>query len=317
MKHIIIIGIAYLLDLIFGDPHWLPHPICLIGNTISFLEKKIRKCIKNELLGGGLLVVLVLALSYVLPFTILFALGKWNHILAVVLETYFCYQILAVKSLKTESMKVYYPLVNGDLQQARKYLSYIVGRDTEKLDQKSVIRATVETIAENTTDGVIAPLLFMAIGGAPLAFLYKAINTMDSMIGYKNEKYILFGRCAAKLDDVANFIPARLAAVLMILASGILRLDFRGAVKIFVRDRYQHKSPNSAQTESVCAGALRVQLAGDAFYFGKPVHKPTIGDALREIVPEDIIVTNRLMYVTSALAVGTILMIFSLISYLF
>lgn len=303
MTYLMIIGIAYLLDLLFGDPYWLPHPICLIGNTISFLEKKIRRFIRNELFGGLLLVLIVLTLSVCIPFTILFVAKQINYYLAVVIEIYFCYQIFAVKSLKTESMKVYKPLVVDDMPEARKYLSYIVGRDTQNLDKQGVIKATVETIAENTTDGVIAPLIFMAIGGAPLAFLYKAINTMDSMIGYKNEKYIRFGKCAARLDDVANFIPSRIAAVIMIMASGLMRLSMKDAIRIFLRDRRNHKSPNSAQTESVCAGALQVQLAGDAYYFGQLVHKPTIGDPTREILPEDIVRTNQLMYLTSFLAV--------------
>lgn len=308
MIYLMIIGIAFLLDLLFGDPYWLPHPICLIGNTISFLEKRIRRIIRNELFGGLLLVLIVLTLSFCLPFIILFVAKQINYYLAIVIEIYFCYQIFAVKSLKTESMKVYKPLIAEDIPEARKYLSYIVGRDTQNLDKKGVIKATVETIAENTTDGVIAPLIFMAIGGAPLAFLYKAINTMDSMIGYKNEKYIKFGKCAARLDDVANFIPARIAAVIMITASGFMRLSMKDAIRIFLRDRKNHKSPNSAQTESVCAGALQVQLAGDASYFGQLVHKPTIGDPIREIIPEDIVKTNQLMYLTSFIAVLLALM---------
>ncbi len=309
MRYGIIIGIAFVLDMFFGDPYWLPHPICLIGKIISFLEKKIRRMIKNELFGGLLLVVLVLLFCFFLPFAILFVANQFNYYLGIILETYFCFQIFAAKSLKKESMKVYEPLVKEDITEARKYLSYIVGRDTQKLEKRGIIKATVETIAENTTDGVIAPLIFMAIGGAPLAFLYKGINTMDSMIGYKNEKYIRFGKCAARLDDVVNFIPARLAAIIMILSSAILRLNFAGAVRIYLRDRKNHKSPNSAQTESVCAGALGVQLAGDAFYFGQLVHKPTIGDDNREIVPSDIPLTNRLMYLTSISAVIIIILI--------
>ncbi len=316
MRYGFIIGIAFILDLIFGDPYFLPHPICLIGNTISFLEKKIRRWLKNELLGGALLVFLVLVLSFGIPFAILHAAGRINNYLALVIEIYFCYQIFAVKSLKTESMKVYDPLTQKDMLGARKFLSYIVGRDTENLDEKGVIKATVETIAENTTDGVIAPLLFMAAGGAPLAFFYKAINTMDSMIGYKNEKYIRFGKCAARLDDAANFIPARIAALIMLVASAFLRLDFSGAVKIYLRDRKNHKSPNSAQTESVCAGALRVQLAGAASYFGQLVPKPTIGDAIRAIEPKDIVVTNQLMYLTSILAVIIVITVRGLIWWL-
>ncbi len=307
MKLIIIIVCAVVLDLIFGDPDGVPHPICLIGNMIAHMEKKIRKVLRNEFLGGMLLALSVGMLSFLLPFVILYLAHRINYYVALLLEIYFCYKILAIKSLKTESMKVYHSLVYGNLNEARKYLSYIVGRDTEALSAKEITKATVETVAENTTDAVVAPLIFMAFGGAPLAFLYKAINTMDSMIGYKNEKYYYFGKFAARLDDVANFIPSRIAAIAMILASSLLKLDLKNAVKIYIRDRKKHKSPNSAQTESVCAGALNIQLAGDACYFGQLVHKPIIGDNNREIVPEDIVLANKLMYVTSLLAVIIIL----------
>lgn len=295
MKIAFIIICAFILDLIIGDPYWLPHPICFIGKMISFLEIKIRKVFKNEFFGGFILSIAVIFVSFALPFFILYFVGKINFYLGLVLEIYFSFQILATKSLKKESMKVYFPLIQKDIQSARKYLSYIVGRDTENLDKKAITKATVETIAENTTDGVIAPLFFIAIGGAPLGFLYKAINTMDSMIGYKNEKYIRFGKFAARLDDVANFIPARLSAIFMIISTFFLRLDAKNAIKIYIRDRKNHKSPNSAQTESVCAGALNIQLAGDASYFGVLTRKPTIGNKNREIEPNDIIKTNQLM----------------------
>lgn len=308
MRYLLIIGIAFILDLLFGDPYWLPHPICLIGKTVAFMEDKLRKLIPNELLAGTLLVVVILTVTYGIPFAVLFLANKVNPYLAIGIETFFCYQIFAVHSLKKESMKVYGPLVDGNLPEARKFLSYIVGRDTQALDPAGITKATVETIAENTTDGVAAPLFYMAIGGAPLAFLYKAINTLDSMVGYRNEKYEKFGKAAARLDDAANFIPARLTAIIMILASAVAGMDYKNAFRIYRRDRRNHKSPNSAQTESVCAGALDVQLAGDAYYFGQLVHKPTIGDNLRKIVPEDILRANELMGVTAVLAV-----IFSLI----
>ena len=212
-----------------------------------------------------------------------------------------CYQILAVKSLKTESMKVYAELKRGSLAGARQKVSMIVGRDTEDLSEEQVAKAAVETVAENTSDGTVAPLLFMAVGGAPLGFLYKGINTLDSMVGYKNEVYLFFGRFSAKLDDAANFIPARVSAFLMIGASVLLGMDFRNAWRIFRRDRFNHASPNSAQTEAVCAGALDIQLAGDAYYFGKLYPKKTIGDRLRAIRYEDIASANRLLYGTAAL----------------
>lgn len=302
MRLIIIIGAAFLLDFIFGDPQWIPHPICLIGNMISKLEKGLIK-LKNKLMGGVFLVLIVISVCYLVPFTMLWAAGLISPYLSLILEILFCYQIFAARSLKTESMKVYPPLTENSMEDARKWLSYIVGRDTAALDSKGVIKGTVETVAENTTDGVIAPLIFMAIGGAPLAFLYKGINTMDSMVGYRNDKYIKFGKCAARLDDVANFIPARATAVLMMLGALITGMNFKNAVRIFIRDRKNHKSPNSAQTESVCAGALGIQLAGDACYFGEIVKKPTIGDSLREPEPRDIIRANRLMYVSSTLGV--------------
>ncbi len=212
-----------------------------------------------------------------------------------------CWQIIAVKSLKKESMNVYNELENGTINSARKAVSRIVGRDTQSLTDEGVTKAAVETVAENTSDGIIAPLFYMLIGGPVLGFLYKAVNTMDSMIGYKNEKYMFLGRAAAKTDDLFNFIPARLSAFFMIISAFILKYDYKNAYKIFKRDRFNHKSPNSAQTESVCAGALNVMLAGDAWYFGKLVKKPTIGDDIRKIEHSDIIKANRLMILTSVL----------------
>lgn len=212
-----------------------------------------------------------------------------------------CYQILATKALKQESMKVFTALKSGDIEEARHFVSMIVGRDTQCLDETGVAKAAIETVAENTSDGVVAPLMYMALGGAPLGFLYKSINTMDSMVGYQNEQYRYFGRVAAKLDDVANFFPARIAAWLMIVSSFILGMDHKGARRIYLRDRFHHDSPSSAQTESVCAGALGVQLAGDAYYFGELHKKLTIGDATREVVSGDIVLANRLMYCTATL----------------
>lgn len=303
MRIALVLGCAFVLDLLFGDPNWLPHPVRFIGNLITALEKWLRKCIPNPFVGGLLLSLLVTGVSFVLPFLLLAIVHQYDTTLALLLEIFMAYQILATRSLQRESIKVYTPLVRKDLPAARKWLSYIVGRDTALLDEKGITKATVETIAENTTDGVIAPLLYLAIGGAPLGFLYKAINTMDSMIGYRNEKYAQFGKFAARLDDVANFIPARVSAMLMIVSAFLLKYDVRNAVRMYVRDRKNHKSPNSAQTESVCAGALRIQLAGDATYFGVLTKKPTIGDALRDIQPDDIVKANRLMITTSVLGV--------------
>lgn len=305
LPSMIALSAGFILDLIFGDPHWMPHPVCLIGDMISKAEKVIRgalpKTEKAELAGGVLLVFFVVTVSTAVPFAILWAAGQIHILLRIAVEAFMCYQILSVKSLKTESMKVYQELVREDLAGARRMVGMIVGRDTQELSMEQITKAAVETVAENTSDGTVAPMLFMAIGGAPLGFFYKAINTMDSMIGYKNDRYLYFGRYAAKLDDLVNYIPARLSAYLMILASWILKLDYRNAWKIFRRDRYNHASPNSAQTESVCAGALDIQLAGDAYYFGKLYKKKTIGDPLRPVAYDDICLANRLLYGTAYL----------------
>ena len=298
--------LGFLLDLLLGDPRWLPHPIRAIGALIAGLEKVLRKLFpKNqggELAGGVALVILVLALSGGFTLLVLWLCGKVGLWLRFLAETILCFQLLATRSLKGESMKVYKALKAGDLEGARYAVSMIVGRDTQCLDEAGVARAAVETVAENASDGVIAPLIFLAIGGAPLGMVYKAVNTMDSMVGYKNDQYLWFGRCAAKLDDVVNFIPARLAGVLMCLGAGFSGFDAPNALRIFRRDRKNHKSPNSAHTEAAAAGALHIQLGGSNYYFGKLVEKPTIGDADHPVEPLDIVRVNRLMYATAFLA---------------
>ena len=298
---------GYILDLIFGDPYWMPHPVRFIGNLISILEKVIRRFMpktkRGEYIGGIILTVMVVSISMVIPLVIILMAKSINTYLALTVETFMCYQILATKSLKVESMKVYDELAKNDLPSARKAVSMIVGRDTKDLTFSGVAKAAVETVAENTSDGIIAPMIFIAIGGAPMGFFYKAINTMDSMVGYKNERYMNFGRFAAKLDDVVNYLPARISAYQMILSSFFLRYDYKNAFKIYKRDRYNHASPNSAQTESVCAGALDIQLAGNAYYFGKLYEKPTIGDDIREINYDDIKKANRLLYCTSFISI--------------
>ena len=305
MLHLAAIIAGFILDLIFGDPHWLPHPICLIGNLIGFIERNLRPRLEPNkgalLLGGALMVIIVLVISFVVPMAILLAAGMVNPWLAFALETLMCYQIFATKCLRDESMKVYTALHNHDLADARVKLSWIVGRDTQNLDEEEITKGAVETVAENTADGIIAPMFYMFLGGVPLAFLYKGINTMDSMVGYKNDKFLYFGRCAAKLDDLANLLPARITGLVMIGAAFVLGLDGKNAWKIFWRDRYNHLSPNSAMTESVTAGALNIQLGGDHFYFGKLVHKDTIGDDIRPVCPEDIVRTNTLLYMTAVL----------------
>ena len=293
---------GFLLDLILGDPHALPHPVRLIGKLISTLEKGFRKAFSSHLVfGGAALSAAVLALSFGVSFAVIFVCYKINFWIGICAESILCYYLIAAKSLKNESMKVYKSFQKNDLEGARNAVSMIVGRDTEPLDRDGIIRAAVETVAENTSDGVTAPMIFIAFFGAPGGFFYKAANTLDSMIGYKNERYLQLGKFAAKLDDVLNFLPSRITALVMIISSFLLRFDGKNAFKIWRRDRKKHASPNSAQTESVCAGALRVRLAGDAFYFGELHKKEFIGDDLRSIENEDIRRANGLMYLTSTI----------------
>ena len=308
MKILCVCLIGMILDWIFGDPVWLYHPVRIIGKWISFLEKILRKFAgdqegneKKLLIAGGILWILVILASAAVPMGILYLAEKLSPCAAFVLECFWCYQLLAARSLGKESKKVYKKLIQDDLPGARLAVSMIVGRDTENLTVEGVTKAAVETVAENTNDGVIAPLIYMLIGGPILGFVYKAVNTMDSMLGYKNEKYLYFGRVAAKMDDVAGFIPARISALLMILASCLLGMDGKNALWIWKRDRRKHASPNAAQTEAVCAGALQVQLAGDAWYFGKKHEKDTIGDPIREIEPRDILRSEKLMIGTEVL----------------
>ncbi len=299
--------IGFLLDLIFGDPQWLYHPIRLVGKLIEVTENILRKCFKDtkrgQLVGGVFLVVIVVSITTSVSFLLVSAAYKINWIVGIAVESILCYFLLATKSLKVESMKVYKELEKGDLKASQKAVFMIVGRDTENLDAKGVTKAAVETVAENTSDGIIAPLIFMMVGGATLGFFYKAINTLDSMVGYKNDKYLYFGRFAAKLDDVVNYIPARMAATFMITAAYILGMDGKSATRIYRRDRYKHASPNSAQTEAVCAGALRVQLAGDAYYFGKRYPKEYIGDDIDVITIDKIVDANKLLYGTAIVAI--------------
>lgn len=312
-ERIIIIAAGFLLDLLFGDPYWLYHPVRGIGQVITWTEKLLQKLFKyrsgresdrgKKRGAGAILVLVVLVVSVGVPAAVLIAAGWIHPWLKTGLSCFWCYQLLAMKSLRTESMKVFWALKSGNMEQARTAVSMIVGRDTKNLDEAGITKAAVETVAENTSDGVIAPLCYMLLFGVLGGFFYKAVNTMDSMIGYKNDKYCYFGTAAAKLDDICNFIPARIAAVFMIAAAFLLGYDGKNAVRIYRRDRYQHASPNSAQTEAVCAGALSVQLAGDAYYFGKLYHKPTIGDAIRRIEAEDIKRANRLLYGTSVITV--------------
>ena len=299
---------GFVLDALFGDPAWLPHPVVYMGKAISKLEKFLRprlpKTPQGELLGGAIVAFCLPVGTFLLTGLVCWGAARLHPLLGLAVQMFWCGQALAARGLVQESTNVYIELKKPDLSGARKAVSRIVGRDTAELTAEGVTKAAVETVAENASDGVIAPLLYMLIGGAPLALTYKAINTMDSMLGYKNEKYLYFGRVPAKLDDVANYIPSRLAGLLWVAAAAFTHNDAKGAWKIWRRDRRRHASPNSAQTESACAGALGVQLAGPAYYFGQYYPKLTIGDALRPIEPEDILRANRMMYVASSFALA-------------
>ncbi|MCM1091724.1 MAG: adenosylcobinamide-phosphate synthase CbiB [Muribaculum sp.] len=313
--HMIAFAAGFLLDLLIGDPRELPHPVRAIGWLVGKLERKLNHGDKR--VQKGLALVLIMTLLTVLVSSLILTAAYLLHpVCGVVAESVMTCQALAVKALKDESMRVYERLQNGSIEEARYAVSMIVGRDTECLDSKGIIKAAVETVAENTSDGVLAPMLYLAVGGPVLGFLYKAVNTMDSMIGYKNERYLLFGRSAARLDDAVNFLPARLCAMLMLVAAflGGGAYDAGRAYRIYRRDRRKHASPNSAQTEAVCAGALGVQLAGDASYFGRVVPKETIGDAVREVEAEDIVRANRLLYITALLGVTGCILVMGVIA---
>ena len=300
------IGIGYILDLLLGDPRRIPHPVVMMGKCITILERHLRRALPKtpagERLAGGLLWLVLAGISWAVPAGLLWLCQGVSPWLRLILESIVCWQVLATRSLKKETMKVYTALKHGTIDDARHAVSMIVGRDTGSLDASGVTRAAVETVAENASDGVIAPLFFLALGGGPLGMLYKAVNTMDSMLGYIDPPYTHIGFIPAKLDDVFNYLPARLSALLMLLAGGLMGLDRKNGWRIYRRDRRNHASPNSAQTESVCAGRLRVRLAGDAWYHGQLHKKPFIGDDLRPITPEDIPLTCRLMVVTSLLS---------------
>ena len=300
------IWIAYVLDLIFGDPQNVVHPVQVIGKIISAGEKVLLRK-KYKFLAGAVLNIFTVSITYTLMYLI--SKSVKISVFFMIIEIYLMYTIFSINSLAREGNRVYRILKEGDIEKARKDLSYLVSRDTEMMDEKMIIRSTMETISENTVDGIVAPMFYMFLGGMPLAMAYKAINTLDSMVGYKNEKYMEFGKFSAKVDDAANFIPARITGILIVLASMILGYDYKNSLKIFIRDRKNHSSPNSAHSEASVAGALGVQFGGKVSYFGKETDKPTIGDKTKEFELEDIRKNIRIMYVTSFLS----LVIFSLI----
>lgn len=313
MRIILLMLGGFILDGIFGDPAWLVHPVVIMGKAITALEKFLRKRLPNtpegERLGGRILAMALPVGTLLITGGVCWLFYRISPILGFAIELLWCAQALAAKGLAQESTNVYRELVKGDLPASRRAVSRIVGRDTAELTSKGVTKAAVETVAENASDGVIAPLFYMMLGGAPLALVYKAINTMDSMVGYKNEKYLNFGRAAAKLDDAANYLPSRIAALLWIASAALTGNDAKSAWRIWRRDRRKHASPNSAQTESACAGALNVQLAGPATYFGKYCDKPTIGDAVRAIEPGDILRANKMMYTASLLGLAAAVLV--------
>ena len=298
--------IGFIIDFFVGDPHGFPHPIILIGRLISTLEKGLRRLFPatagGERAAGAVLWVLTVSLSAAVPALILYLCHLASPWLRLAAESVMCWQILAARCLERESMQVYKALESGDITASRRAVSMIVGRDTAALDDAAVTRAAVETVAENTSDGVVAPLLFLAVGGAPLGFFYKAVNTMDSMLGYTDPPFTHIGLLPAKADDVVNYLPARLSALLMLAAGLLMGLDVKNGWRIYRRDRHNHASPNSAQTEAMCAGLLGLRLAGDAWYHGVLHRKPFIGDPVREIRHDDIPRTCRLMYLTALLA---------------
>ncbi|WP_394862016.1 adenosylcobinamide-phosphate synthase CbiB [Paraclostridium bifermentans] len=311
---ILVMVIAYLLDLVIGDPYSFPHPVRFIGNLIRFTEGKIRIIFKSKKqlkIGGFLLWTIIVGFTALVTNLILNLLCI-NNIFYVIIASIILYTTLSTKCLADEAKKIYEVLKTGDIEKSRKQLSYIVGRDTTSLNENEIIRATVETVAENTVDGIISPMMYGFIGGPVLAMAYKAINTLDSMVGYKNEKYGDIGFASAKIDDIANFIPARITPFFMMIASFILGFNSKKSIKIAMRDRKNHKSPNCAYAEGAVAGALEVQLGGTNMYFGEKVYKPTIGDKDRELEAEDILRTNKIMYLTSFIA----LVIFSIITYI-
>ncbi len=302
--HLIAFIAGFILDLILGDPYWLPHPVRFIGRRISFFEKRLRKPgAKHQKLAGVAEVLLVSGSTILLTAVFLYGWYTVDPVIGCAVEAVMTYQILATRCLKVESMKVYRKLEKGTIEEARYAVSMIVGRDTENLRDDEVTKAAVETVAENTSDGSIAPMLFLALGGPVAGFFYKSVNTMDSMIGYKNDTYRDFGWCAAKTDDVLNYLPSRISALLMIVSCVFLGKSYsaRNAARIWKRDRRKHESPNSAQTESTCAGALGIQLAGPAVYQGVVEDKPYLGDPIRPIEHKDIVRANRLLYATAFL----------------
>lgn len=294
--------LGYLLDLIFGDPYSMPHPVRYIGKAISWTEKSLRKIFKTEealKIGGFLLTFIIVGGTFAFYFFVLYFAGKISTTLAFCLEAFMIYQIFATRCLGDEGRKIYKVLMNGDIEKSRTLISYLVSRDTSAMSEEDIIKATVETITENIIDGIIAPMIFVVIGGAPLGMAYKAANTLDSMVGYKNDKYMNFGYASAKFDDILNYIPARISGLLVVISAFVLGMDYKNSFRILLRDKNNHSSPNSAYSEAASAGALKIQLGGKATYFGVTQMKPTMGDYIEKPAPIHIMKSIRLMHAAS------------------
>ena len=297
--------LGYIADLIFGDPYWFPHPVRAIGSFISFFERIIRRIARTAIaqkIAGFILAGVTVGISYAVVWWLIKIALSVNMLLFHILNIFFIYTVLATKCLGQEAKKVYKFLKNGEIDNAREALSYIVGRDTDRLDTQGICRAVIETVAENISDGIVAPLFYLFLGGASLAMAYKAINTLDSMVGYKNERYINIGVASARLDDIANFLPARITALFIVVASFLSGMNSRHSFLIMIRDGHKHTSPNSGYPESSMAGALDIQLGGPSTYGGRIVEKPYIGDPIDTIHPEHILLSVKIMYITSLLA---------------
>lgn len=294
---------GYILDLIFGDPYSFPHPVKFIGKLISYLEHNFFNSKVNKFLSGIITFFIVVFSTYFITLFILNTSYKIDEHFGIAIESFLVYTILSSKCLCDEAIKIYKIVKSGDINSSRIALSYIVGRQTDKLTFSEIIKAVIETVAENTVDGVLTPIFFLVIGGTPLAMAFKAISTLDSMIGYKNEKYEYFGKFSARMDDIFNLLPARLSVIFFIFSSMITGLDTKNCVRICMRDRKNHLSPNCAYPESLVAGALNIQLGGNHYYSGKLVEKPTIGDDIKSVDEDDIMKTVNLLRISTFMAI--------------
>ena len=303
IQSITIIAFAYILDLVFGDPSWLPHPVRGIGYLAQKLEMPLRKAVRNERVAGAVFGVSIIAVVYFTSFALIHAADYFNRYLGIIVSVFFIYTSLAIKDLEVESMRVYHALKDQDIALARRNLGLIVGRDTKDLSELDIIRATVETIAENIVDGIIAPLFYLLLGGPALALAYKAVNTLDSMVGYKNDRFKDFGWLSARIDDWANFIPARVSGFILPIASWLLGMDAISSFKAALADGKKNPSPNSGIPEAAVAGALGVRLGGLNFYNSVPMIKPIIGVNKNALSLAHIKKSIKIAYISSLLSI--------------